>query len=463
MAVERGSDTTTGRVLREAAVDNSTFPDHAPRRCVHTSAAPGVCPVLPAVMGHQHTCSHEDVARDTRRRLRASDRQRLSRRACGATTLFMLLCHLQCALANSFGGACDTSGRPSVVTGTSSCGVKVTLWFPTKSANISRPFSASSGTVRLGLAVSKIVPNSAMVTMLLPPEREGFVFNYGGTSTIVPVVTKGGTEAILPMHGTGMPRFTVQTQMNGTVSVGQLVTVIFGGMGTPTLADAEAGYEFDLTYVRNPYASAGLPTSNVLVNLLQANGSVWHAGKAPLPEIVPNNLTAATAMFELVDPAAGIQTDIIVTMTTLGWIPSDGRIEIFLPPGFIITYGSTVAIEQTNIGEQNAVYVKSVNELERKVTLVLAGALGFPVSSIKPLDRASFRLTTIRNPYSGLTGTFRLLTFSGSSDAIDQGNSLRSFSNFLKCARRLGAERRMPESIVLRHGPYCPLCSMEFY
>jgi len=341
-----------------------------------------------------------------------------------APLLLLYYLHAQCAVvegSRSFGGACDTSGSASVITGATSCGVKVTLWFPDQRLNITRPYSASSGNFRLGFSVSEIVPNSAQVTMLLPPERTGFLFNYGGTTAIIPVVTAGGTEAILSMHGAGMPMFTVQTKMNGNVSVGQLVTVTFGGMGTPTLADAEAGYEFDLTNVRNPYANAGLPISNVLVSLLRANGSSWYSGNVPLPEIVPNNLTVATATFQLVNPAAGIQTDIIVTMSTLGWIPIDGRIEVFLPLGFIVTYGSTVAIGQTNLGEQSAVYVKSVNELERKITLVIAGTLGFPVTPIKPLDRASFLLTKIRNPYSGLTGTFRLLTFSGSNDAIDQG------------------------------------------
>ena len=86
--------------------------------------------------------------------------------------------------------------------------------------------------------------------------------------SIVPVVTAGGTEATQPAHGTGMPTFTVQTQMDGNVKIGELLTITFGSMGTPTLADAEAGYQFDFTYIRNPYANAGLPIPNVQLLIL---------------------------------------------------------------------------------------------------------------------------------------------------------------------------------------------------
>jgi hypothetical protein len=326
--------------------------------------------------------------------------------------------------ASGFEGLCNTAGGNSIVTGTTSCGVRVSLWTPGQMPNISRPFAASSGNLRLGFSVRESVPNDARVTMFLPAQREGFLLDYGGTTSIVPVVTAGGTEALQPAHGTGMPTFTVQTQMDGNVKIGELLTITFGSMGTPTLADAEAGYQFDFTYIRNPYANAGLPIANVQVSLLRANGSAWYTGYAPLPEIVTNNLTSSDIKFELINPAAGIQTDVAITFTTLGWIPTDGRIEIFFPPGFTLTMGSTVAIYQTNWGEENAVYVSSISETERKVTLVLAGSLGFPVSPIKPLDRASLQLTKIRNPFSGTTGTFKVRTFSGSNDLIDAGIDL---------------------------------------
>lgn len=228
--------------------------------------------------------------------------------------------------------------------------------------------------------------------------------------------------ALDAMHGTGMPSFTVQTQMEGNSTIGQLVTFEFGGMGTPTVADAEAGYEIELTYVRNPYADAGLPRGEVQVNLMYPNRSmVWFTGKVALPEIVPNNLTGSSVKFELTTPAAGIQTDVFFEISTLGWIPTDGRMEISFPLGFTLTSGSSVAIQQTNFGEENAVYVTSLSESERKITLKMAGSLGFMVSTLAPLDRASFRLTKIRSPYSGLTGTFQVRTFSGSNDLIDTG------------------------------------------
>ena len=211
--------------------------------------------------------------------------------------------------------------------------------------------------------------------------------------------------------------------MQGNVSTGQLVTIRFGAMGIPTLADAEAGYEMDLTNVRNPYANAGLPIAGVNVNLFRVNGSVWYTGTSPLPEIVPNNLTGSTVKFALMNPAAGIQTDVLVDLTTLGWVPIDGRIEVTFPQGFTLTSGSTVAIQQTNLGERNAVVVTALSETERTVTLTLAGTLGFPVKPLPPLVEGSFRLTKIRNPYSGFTGTFRVRTFSGSNDVIDSGTA----------------------------------------
>jgi hypothetical protein len=113
-----------------------------------------------------------------------------------ALQLFLLSC-LQFAVlvqANRFpfAGQCGTSESPSIVTGASTCGVKVSMYFPEQAANISRPFSASSGNLRLGFAVSEPVPNNALVTMLLPPQREGFLFDYGGKTMVVPIVTAGG-------------------------------------------------------------------------------------------------------------------------------------------------------------------------------------------------------------------------------------------------------------------------------
>ena len=254
--------------------------------------------------------------------------------------------------------------------------------------------------------------------MLLPAQREGFKLDYGGTTEVVPIVTAGGTEQLLAAHGTGTPSFSVESQ-----ATGQLVTILFGRMGSPTLADGEAGFEFDLTYVRNPYANAGLPAANVEVKLFYANGSVWYTGNAPLPEIGPYNMTASDATFELVNPAAGSQTDIIVTLSTRGWIPPDGRIEIILPTGFILTFGSTVATFQQNFGEGHAIYVQDVSPHQNKITLLMAGALGFQVSPLDPLFSASFRLTKIRNPFSGLTGSFQITTLSGNNDIIDRGTA----------------------------------------
>ncbi|MFN9902384.1 MAG: hypothetical protein ACK55Z_27105, partial [bacterium] len=182
----------------------------------------------------------------------------------------LVLCQALCFLlggASGFEGLCNTAGGNSIVTGTTSCGVRVSLWNPGQMPNISRPFAASSGNLRLGFSVRESVPNDARVTMFLPAQREGFLLDYGGTTSIVPVVTAGGTEATQPAHGTGMPTFTVQTQMDGNVKIGELLTITFGSMGTPTLADAEAGYQFDFTYIRNPYANAGLPIANVQVSL----------------------------------------------------------------------------------------------------------------------------------------------------------------------------------------------------
>ena len=343
-------------------------------------------------------------------------------------------------------GNCDTSGSPSVVTGSTDCGVRVSLNYAGQGTNVSRPYAASSGTIRIGFAVSAQVPNDQQVHVLLPPQREGFLFDYGGKSEVVPVITRGGTEAALALHGTGMPTFSVQTKMNGNVSLGQLVTVTFGSMGTPTLADAEAGFEFELTNIRNPYANAGLPVANVEVNLMRANGSIWYYGSAALPEIVPGNLTSAEVTFELVRPEAGIQSDIRVTMTTRGWIPTDGRIEIFLPKGFILTSGSTVAISQTNMGEENALYVSSMSVAERKITLVMAGALGFNVSPLAPLLTGAFQLTKIRNPYSGITGVFGIRTLSGRNHLIDAGDGLGCvILNALYCCRLKIALLQLPQ------------------
>ena len=343
-----------------------------------------------------------------------------------ASAAFLLCCVQVAGGAAAFSSrTCDTSGSASVVTGTSACGVKVSLYYPGTEANVSRPFSASSGNLRLGFAVSEPVPNNAKVTMLLPAQSDGFKFDYGGTTMLEPIVTAGGDEPNEAVHGTGMPTFTVQPQMDsGGVKTGDLVTISFGEMGAPTVADAEAGYEFDLTHVRNPYANAGLPAANVVVALFFPNGTEWYTEQTPLPEFIANNLSASDVRFELVNPAAGSQTDILVTLTTKGWIPTDGRIEVILPAGFILTFGSTVATTQTNFGEEHAIYVSSVSEQERKITLLMAGSLGFAVSPLPPLVQASFLLTQIRNPFSGLTGYFQVSTLSGNNDVIDQGTSL---------------------------------------
>ena len=81
-----------------------------------------------------------------------------------ASAAFLLCCVQVAGGAAAFSSrTCDTSGSASVVTGTSACGVKVSLYYPGTEANVSRPFSASSGNLRLGFAVSEPVPNNAKV------------------------------------------------------------------------------------------------------------------------------------------------------------------------------------------------------------------------------------------------------------------------------------------------------------
>ena len=77
-------------------------------------------------------------------------------RAALACAAFLLCCVQVAGGAAAFTSrSCDSSGSASVVTGTSDCGVKVSLYYPGAAANVSRPFSASSGHLRLGFAVSE--------------------------------------------------------------------------------------------------------------------------------------------------------------------------------------------------------------------------------------------------------------------------------------------------------------------
>ena len=136
----------------------------------------------------------------------------------------------------------------------------------------------------------------------------------GSTTEAIGVVTPLGSERFEPLHGTGTPLLSVSDNV---------ATIQLAGLRQTSLADAQAGYEVDLTNVRNPYANAGLARTSATVTLFYNNGSIWHETQVLLPEFVYNPIPPSNALFELLNPAAGIVGNMRVTFSTVGEVHPD--------------------------------------------------------------------------------------------------------------------------------------------
>jgi hypothetical protein len=311
--------------------------------------------------------------------------------------------------------SCNTAiSVPSVVTGTSSCGVAVDL---------NSPYSAAPGSVQVGFAISEVLPVLSIVKVFLPDiNNSPFIFNAGGSSRAVGLVTAAGDEQAVALHGMGIPTLKLESRSGGT-----LVTVKMGEISQPSTADSEAGFQFNVTNVQNPYA--GPRQANATVSLFTPNGSLIFEEDVLLPALVPGPLTPNRARFGLTKPSAGIESDVEVRLKTWGTIPADGRIIITLPFGFILRSGSTVAQQQLNFGDYNAIYVGSASEVGNNVTILMAGSLGNTLSPLQPHRPESdlmfsFTLTRIRTPFSGTSGTFQIQSMTGDLRPIDEGLSI---------------------------------------
>ena len=298
--------------------------------------------------------------------------------------------------------------------GTTQCGVRVEL---------NSPYAAAPGSVKVGFAISEKLPVLAVVKVFLPTvtgTAGPFVFNTGGASKLVGLVTAGGDEQVAPLHGMGAPDIVLQS-----VSGGTMATITMGEIRQPTLKDTEAGFEMNITNVRNPYA--GPIHGNATVWLLRTNGSIWYQEDVAMPIMISGPLTANRVKFDLTRAEAGVESDVTVKLKTWGVIPLNGYISITLPDGFILSAGSTVALKQLNFGDSNAIYVSSVNEVGNNITILMAGSMGNTLSDLKPHPPSSnlafsFTLTRVRTPYSGTSGTFKLQSFTGDGLVIDDGS-----------------------------------------
>lgn len=303
---------------------------------------------------------------------------------------------------------------PSVVTGTAQCGLQIDL---------NSPYSAAPGSLRIGFAISEVLPVLSIVKVFVPNVNDSpFLFHSSGSSRAVGLVTAGGDQQVAALHGLGVPTLTLETEVGGT-----LATVKMSDISQPSLADSEAGFQFNLTNVQNPYA--GPHRANATVSLFTPNGTLVYEENFLLPAISPGPLTSERASFGLIKPSAGIESDVEVRLKTWGVIPADGRIVITLPFGFILRSGSTVAQQQLNFGQYNAIYVASSSEVGNNITILMAGSLGNTLSPLAPHRpesdlKFSFVLTRIRTPFSGLSGTFQIQTMTGNGAVIDEGNSI---------------------------------------
>jgi hypothetical protein len=302
---------------------------------------------------------------------------------------------------------------PSLVTGTTKCGVRIDL---------DSSYAAAPGAIRVGFSINEVLPILTVVQVKLPDLASPFAFNTGGDSSAVGLITAGGDEQQVPLHGMGSPGFAYQT-----VAGGLLATVTMGEIRQPTLADSEAGFQFNITNVRNPYA--GNATGNATVRLLMSNGSIWYEENVHLSVIVPGRLTPDRAKFAPTKGSAGIEVDIDVQLKPWGVLPQDGQIVISLPVGFRFRAGSTVAINQLNFGNNHAIYVSGSSEAGRNITIKPAPSLGSTLSDLEPHRPNSdlffsFTLTSIRTPFSGVSGTFKIQTFTGEGAPIDVGDEI---------------------------------------
>jgi hypothetical protein len=269
----------------------------------------------------------------------------------------------------------------------------------------------------VGFSLNEPLPTMSVVKVFLPDLTGPFVLNSGGTSGVVGLVTAGGEEKIV---WADVSFRSVAGGLEATVSMGE--------SRQPTVKDGEAGFQFNLTYIRNPYG--GQVNASARVSLLLLNGSAWYEELVPLPRhLISGPLTADRVSFQLVTAGAAIESDVQVRLKTWGVIPATGRLYIYMPYGFILSAGSTVAQHQLNLPSKNALYVARLDEAGNNITIFMSGSMGHPLSSLHPhpptSDLAfSFVLTRIRTPYSGLSGTFRVRSVTYDGQIIDEGNNI---------------------------------------
>ena len=260
-----------------------------------------------------------------------------------------------------------------------------------------------------------IFNNDDRISLAFPSSYGGFRFNTGGMTEILPRVATypGNPFNPLPLQGTGAPTLSIE---------GSTLSIQLGGAGAPTASDSQlAGLVFDLTYARNPNGlfPAGLTANLTLVN---QTGGVREQLSLALPAFSVNTLDSSRCSVQLSTPTAGVQTDLIVVLTTASWIPHGGSLVITLPAGFSLATGDPVVQRATDMGPNSTLLLTGLDPLAPSITLGVAPLLGMPPAPIAPLASASFRVTDVGTTWAGLSGNVTLATYSDAGDPIDLGS-----------------------------------------
>ncbi|EKX49173.1 hypothetical protein GUITHDRAFT_136329 [Guillardia theta CCMP2712] len=290
-------------------------------------------------------------------------------------------------------------------------------------------YAGASSTVYLGFAVNFAVPQSAQLRVVVP-SSSAYQLGAGGTSSVVGLTTSGGDIGDVPLHGTGSPTLTAIT--GG-------FQVVLGANRTATVLDSKAGFEMLVTNVRNPWKNLG---DSATVSLW-SNGTEFFSVAVPLVQFAPYTMTNANVSIGLSNNDAMVVTDVVVTLSTSGFLPPDGKLEFHFPEGFRVQKGVTKALNQNKFSEGQAVFVSLVDETSNVVTLKVAPNLGYINTGLSALQGASFLLTSIRNPFAGTTSTFMVRTMTGDGTLIDSGNISGVFvkGGSLTCKVSSGSDR----------------------
>eukprot|EP00960_Hanusia_phi_P053685 762428-Hanusia_phi.AAC.4 len=328
--------------------------------------------------------------------------------------IILLLCSSRCiveAQSNfvSLSSSCNNTDGTKVTAASISsngfCGVRF------YSQN---PFFGSSSSLYLGFAVNFAMPPSAKLRVVVPTSS-AYQLNAGGTSSVVGLTTSGGDVADVALHGTGTPSL---------VAVEGGFEILMGTNRTATVLDSKSGFEMLITNMRNPYKNVG---DGAAVSMLYANGTEIFTVSVPLIEFSSYTLTDTNVSISLSNNDAMVVTDVSVELSTSGYLPSDGKMEIHFPAGFKVQKGVTEALNQNKFAVGQAIFVSDVDEASKVVSLQVAPNLGYINTGLSALQSASFQLTRIRNPFAGTTSTFMIRTMTGDGSLIDAGNISGTF------------------------------------